>query len=357
MMTFSFKPSSRSTLPSIAASVSTFVVSWKEAAERNDSVASEALVIPRISGSNVASSPFSAFTRAFSYRNGVVKDLGNLGTNESTASAANAINAQGQIVGNSNGHAFIYENGAMRDLGTLGGASLILTTVLTVGNVEQALNAIWGVTKQRPWVRRIPDYLAVVLVSPMLLGVALSLGASLQSQWLVKRLLESPFFATLHDLGLSQAPTVLVMSGLTFLYWFLPNTEVRFRAALLGGAALAAERARGHARQVVGLEVDWEGIEEVFDRAGLPPQMPAAASRVAVPVYKYGTQIGRATTTAWSPTLKKLIALATVSREYTGEGSRVEVEMTVEAVRHRVPATVVPMPFFNPPRKTATPIA
>lgn len=120
-------------------------------------------------------------------------------------------------------------------LGTLGGASLILTTVLTVGNVEQALNAIWGVTKQRPWVRRIPDYLAVVLVSPMLLGVALSLGASLQSQWLVKRLLESPFFATLHDLGLSQAPTVLVMSGLTFLYWFLPNTEVRFRAALLGG--------------------------------------------------------------------------------------------------------------------------
>jgi membrane protein len=121
-------------------------------------------------------------------------------------------------------------------LGTLGGASLILTTILTVGNVEQALNAIWGVTKQRPWVRRIPDYLAVVLVSPLLLGVALSLGASLQSQWLVKMLLESPFFATLYDLGLSQAPTVLVIAGLTFLYWFLPNTEVRFRPALLGGA-------------------------------------------------------------------------------------------------------------------------
>ncbi len=51
MITFSFRPSSRSTLPSIDASVSTFVVSWKEAAERNDSVASEAFVIPRISGS------------------------------------------------------------------------------------------------------------------------------------------------------------------------------------------------------------------------------------------------------------------------------------------------------------------
>ena len=43
-------------MPSIEASVSTFVVSWNEAAERNDSVASDAFVIPRISGSNVAGS-------------------------------------------------------------------------------------------------------------------------------------------------------------------------------------------------------------------------------------------------------------------------------------------------------------
>ena len=54
MITFSFRPSRRSILPSIEASVSTFVVSWKDAAERNDSVASDAFVIPRISGSYVA---------------------------------------------------------------------------------------------------------------------------------------------------------------------------------------------------------------------------------------------------------------------------------------------------------------
>ena len=48
-------------MPSIEASVSTFVVSWKDAAERNDSVASDAFVIPRISGSNVACSFFSFF--------------------------------------------------------------------------------------------------------------------------------------------------------------------------------------------------------------------------------------------------------------------------------------------------------
>jgi glycine cleavage system aminomethyltransferase T len=51
--------------------------------------------------------------------------------------------------------------------------------------------------------------------------------------------------------------------------------------------------------------------------------------------------------------LKKMIALATVERGSTEMGSRVEVEVTVEAVRHRVAATVTPTPFFNPPRKTA----
>jgi probable HAF family extracellular repeat protein len=75
------------------------------------------------------------FTRAFAYRNGAVKDLGNLGTNASTASSANAINAQGQIVGNSNNHAFLYENGVMRDLGTLGGASSIAKGVNDQGEV------------------------------------------------------------------------------------------------------------------------------------------------------------------------------------------------------------------------------
>ena len=57
MITFSFRPLRRSILPSSAASVSTFVVSWKEAAERNESVFSEAFVMPRMMSSNCAASP------------------------------------------------------------------------------------------------------------------------------------------------------------------------------------------------------------------------------------------------------------------------------------------------------------
>jgi glycine cleavage system T protein (aminomethyltransferase) len=122
----------------------------------------------------------------------------------------------------------------------------------------------------------------------------------------------------------------------------------------VGRRPLLEEHRRGSARQIVGLEIDWPAVEALYDQAGLAPQLSATASRVAVPVYKDGQQVGRATTTTWSPVLKKLIALATVSAPHFAEGTTLEFEVTVEAVRHRVPATVVKTPFFNPARKTAT---
>jgi membrane protein len=99
---------------------------------------------------------------------------------------------------------------------------------------RRAPNAIWGVTKQRPWIRRVPTtWRGGDRAAP---PRRRSLAASLQSQWPVQRLLERPWFALLYDLGLRQASTVFVIAGLAFLYWFLPNTEVSARAALLGGA-------------------------------------------------------------------------------------------------------------------------
>ena len=127
------------------------------------------------------------------------------------------------------------------------------------------------------------------------------------------------------------------------------------KGPFVGRQALAAEHRRGHPRQIVGLEADWTAVERLYEAVGLPPTAPAATSRVAVPVYKDGRQVGRATTTAWSTTLKKLIALATIDRPHFGLGTKVDLEITVEAVRHTAAATVVKTPFFNPPRKTGTP--
>jgi aminomethyltransferase len=127
------------------------------------------------------------------------------------------------------------------------------------------------------------------------------------------------------------------------------------KGPFVGRHALANEHRRGHRRQIVGLEVDWTAVEGLYEAVGLPPTAPAAASRVSVPVYRSGRQIGRATTTAWSTMLKKLIALATIDRPHYAIGTRVDLEVTVEAVRHTATATVVKTPFFNPVRKTVTP--
>jgi aminomethyltransferase len=124
----------------------------------------------------------------------------------------------------------------------------------------------------------------------------------------------------------------------------------------VGQAALRAEQKRGHAREIVGLEIDWPAVEKLYENVGLPPAVSAIASRVAVPVFKDGAQVGKATSSTWSPTLKKMIALATINRPYIRAGTKLQFEITVEAVRHRVPATVVKTPFFNPKRKTATPV-
>ena len=124
----------------------------------------------------------------------------------------------------------------------------------------------------------------------------------------------------------------------------------------VGRRALRREQERGGPpRRLVGLELDWDPLEELYRERGLTAALDTAASRVPVPLYKGRRQIGKATSTTWSPILKNVIALASVDAAESETGARIEVEWTVEARRARVPATVVELPFFNPERKTSTP--
>jgi aminomethyltransferase len=128
------------------------------------------------------------------------------------------------------------------------------------------------------------------------------------------------------------------------------------KSRFIGQAALQAEQKLGNPREIVGLEIDWPEVERLYEDVGLPPAVSPIASRVSLPVFKDGKHVGKATSSTWSPTLKKMIALATVKRGLTSPGTYLEFEVTVEAKRHRVRATVVKTPFFNPKRKTATPV-
>jgi aminomethyltransferase len=125
------------------------------------------------------------------------------------------------------------------------------------------------------------------------------------------------------------------------------------KAPFVGQAALRRERLAGPARQLVGLDVDWDDLERLHDEAGLPPQLPATASRLSLPVYDGERQVGKATSQTWSPTLKKLIALGTVASNVAHVGTRLHMEFTVDHQRRRVLVTVAPLPFFDPPRKRA----
>jgi aminomethyltransferase len=124
----------------------------------------------------------------------------------------------------------------------------------------------------------------------------------------------------------------------------------------VGKPALAQQQIMGVPRQLVGLEMDWVEIEERYEKFGLTPAAPAQASRLHVPVYRGNRQVGKATSTTWSPLLKKMIALASVETAHSRPGTKLQMEITIEAVRQKVTGTVVKLPFFSPERKTKTPV-
>jgi aminomethyltransferase len=124
----------------------------------------------------------------------------------------------------------------------------------------------------------------------------------------------------------------------------------------VGQAALQTEKAQGSPSQMVGLEVDIAALEKLYARFGMPLHLPYESWNDTLPIYADANQrrhIGRATSGTWSPILKKYVVMARIQPEYAGIGRTVHLETTIEAQRLPVPATVVKMPFFDPPRKRA----
>ena len=119
-----------------------------------------------------------------------------------------------------------------------------------------------------------------------------------------------------------------------------------------GRRALLAERAAGGPeRRLVGLELDWYGIERMYARHGLAPMISPLVHRAPVPVSRQGVQIGRATSVVWGPTIKKMIGFGSVRKDLSAPGTALSVEWTVEGERGAVAATVVRLPFLDLDRK------
>ena len=123
----------------------------------------------------------------------------------------------------------------------------------------------------------------------------------------------------------------------------------------VGRDALIAEKANKTSRwKTVGIELDVTFIEKFFREFAMPLHLPERSWNEAVPIYADEAQnnlIGRGTSGMWSPLLKKYIVIARVLPQYAALGSRFFIEEVIEAKTFPVPAKVVKMPFFDPPRK------
>jgi aminomethyltransferase len=125
-----------------------------------------------------------------------------------------------------------------------------------------------------------------------------------------------------------------------------------------GQAALQAEKEKGSKWAIVGLDINWPQLEELYYKCGLPPVIGSHAWRSSIPIYTgndRNTQVGYATSGTWSPILKKNIALATVEKKYDKIGSELQIEVTVEHKKHTVSAIISKSQFYNPERKTSNP--
>jgi len=124
----------------------------------------------------------------------------------------------------------------------------------------------------------------------------------------------------------------------------------------IGQQALRREKERGSRWLTVGLELDVVTMQGFYAKWGMPLTLPQSPWADEVPVYADVDQtrhIGRGTSGSWSPVLKKYVVIARLEPDHASLGTEVFIEEMIEAVSNSVPATVVKMPFYDPPRKRA----
>lgn len=124
------------------------------------------------------------------------------------------------------------------------------------------------------------------------------------------------------------------------------------KSSFIGKRALMDEvAAGGPANRLVGLELDLNVFEDAYLDLGYAIEHPLRAWRHVTPLTRKGETIGRATSGTFSPLLKRSIALGFLPVKHADPGSTVGIEWQIEETRQQIPATVVPLPFLDLPRK------
>lgn len=127
------------------------------------------------------------------------------------------------------------ENVKVGMLGSVGFALLIYTVVALVQKIEAAFNFVWQIDRMRPMAQRFSNYLSVITIGPVLIFSAVGFTATVLNTDFAQKLTSVEPFGTLFLYFSQMIPYILVCVAFTFIYILIPNTRVRFRAALVGG--------------------------------------------------------------------------------------------------------------------------
>lgn len=125
-------------------------------------------------------------------------------------------------------------NTNVRTLGVVGVGFLFMTVISLLGNIEKSFNNIWGLKSHRGVWRKFSDYLTVTLICPLLMIIAISATASLESSAVVQGLLSYSVASAVYIALLKAVPFLSTWLALLFVYSFIPNTRVRLRSGLAG---------------------------------------------------------------------------------------------------------------------------
>ena len=120
-------------------------------------------------------------------------------------------------------------------LGGIGLAFFIYTAVSMVQKIEESFNYVWYVSKPRSFSRRFTEYMLILLIGPVAIAIALGALASLQNEAIVQWAAQNAILAPIFSATSKLTPFLVVTAVFTSLYKYMPNTEVRFRSALVGG--------------------------------------------------------------------------------------------------------------------------
>ncbi len=126
------------------------------------------------------------------------------------------------------------ENMKVGVLGSVGLALLLYTVVSLIQKVESSFNYVWHAKSTRPFSRRFSDYLSVIMVGPVLMFSAIGMTASLMNSDVVQALVSIEPFGSIMLVVTKLIPFLLIIMAFTFVYMFMPNTRVKFSAALVG---------------------------------------------------------------------------------------------------------------------------